>query len=136
VAPYDLQTLHSLRKRGQCPKLPVFVTDCWDWHQKLLDLGALCIRLRNPQDLDHDWSALRGLHCMLLCNDHSMRCQRYEALAWKLLDAKPSQLEAFYPDVQYGRVGPSHTTLVVGVQEPIDKIMRRDSLLWGLLRFG
>lgn len=136
ATPNDLQTLHGLRRRGQCPQLPVFVTDCWDWQQTLLDLGALCIRVRNHQDVNHDWSALRGLHCLLLCNDHSSRCQRYEAICWKLLEAGPAQLEAFYPDVQHGRTGPCYTSLVYGQQEPIDKIMRRDTMLWRLLRYG
>lgn len=136
VVPYDLQTLHTLRKRGQCPTLPVFVTDRWDWHRKLTDFGGLCVRLRNSADHNHDWSALRGLHCMLLCNGHSMQCQHYEALSWKLLEGKPNQFEVFYEDMQYGRPGPSYTSLILGVQEPIEKIMQRDSMLWRLLRYG
>lgn len=136
MAPYELTTLHNLRRRGQCPKLPVFVTDVWDWRERLQDIGCLAIRVRNPADHEHDWSALRGMHCILLCNGHSMRCQHYEPLAWKLLEAKPSQLEAFYGDVQYGRSEPCYTSLIVGEQEPIDKIIQRDALLCRLLRHG
>ena len=68
MVPFDLITLHNLRRRGQCPKLPVFVTDRWDWQQKLADLGSLCIRLKSASDHEHDWSAIAGLHCILLCH--------------------------------------------------------------------
>lgn len=135
-APYDLQTLHRLRSRAQCPALPVFVTDRWDWQQKLVELGSLCIRVQSPSDHKHNWSALRGLHCMLLCDAEggSERSRRYEQLSWSLLEGMPSQFEVFYRDVQYGRGGPSYTSLVLGVQEPIEKIMRRDALLYRLLK--
>lgn len=135
MAPYELQTLHGLRKRGQCPKLPVFVTDRWDWSRKLADFGGLCVRLQSPSDLDHDWSALAGLHCMLLCHGELMRMgSRYEALSWKLLEARPSQFELFFQEKVYGRSEPCFSTLVIGVQEPIDKIIQRDALLYRLLR--
>jgi hypothetical protein len=135
VVPYDLQTLHNLRKRGQCPTLPVFVTDRWDWQKKLADLGSLCIRL-HVDDCKQDWTAIRGLHCILLCFGGSSRAQRYERLSWALLEGRPSQFEAFYEDVQYGRTGPCYTSLILGVQEPIEKIMQRDCLLWRLLRLN
>lgn len=134
-APYDLLTLHRLRSRGQAPKLPVFVTDSWDWQQRLLDLGALCIRVRTPQDCEHDWSALRGLHCILLHRYLTWAVQYktggYGQLGQALLAAGPAQLETFHAEEIF------HTglfsRLVVGTQEPLKKLERRDELLWRLL---
>lgn len=126
-APYDLVQLHALRRRSQCPKLPVFVTDCWEWQQKLADLGALCIRVRHSGDFEHDWSALRGMHCILL-----LRTGSYAPLGMALLEAGPSQLETFHPGEL--QPGPLLSRLVVGTPEPIEKLQQRDALLERLLR--
>lgn len=124
--PYDLAELHRLRRKGQCPKLPIFVTTRWDWQQKLIELGALCIRVRNISDSEQDWSALRGLHCILLCDRGD-----YAALGQALLAASPYQLETFH----YGlRNTHRLSVLVCGQQEPIEKIQQRDAMLERLLR--
>ena len=137
MVPYDLQTLHNLRKRGQCPTLPVFVTERRDWQRRLTDLGSLCIRVETPDDTEHDWRALSGLHCILLTfGDILTMGSRYEELQWKILKANPSQFEVFFQDLVYGREAPSFSTVVVGIQEPILKIFQRDKLLWRLLRTG
>lgn len=124
--PHDLAELHRLRRRGQCPKLPVFVTTRWDWQQKLLDLGSLCIRVRNPADCEHDWSALRGLHCILVQDRGD-----FAALGQALLGARPYQLETFHVGVRNCQ---RLSVLVCGQAEPIDKLQQRDALLERLLR--
>ncbi len=127
--PYDLRQLHELRRRGQCPKLAVFVTDSWDWHQRLADIGVLCIRVQRPQDCEHDWSAIRGLDCVLLYR----RFGDFSGLGQALLAAGPSRLETFHVDEP--QTGPLYSRLVVGKPMPYLAAFRRDTLLNRLLRY-
>lgn len=88
--PFELEALRILRRRGQCPTMTVFVTDCWAWADKLEDLGCLAIRVRNPQDAEHDWSPLSGLSVILL-----QRRGNYAALGQAILAAGPADLETY-----------------------------------------
>jgi hypothetical protein len=128
-APYDLRELHALRRRGQCPALPVFITDNWDLQRKLVDFGALCIRVRNHTDIAYDWTAIRGLHCILLCREGE-----YTDLGIALLEAGPSTLETFHREPQRRGNWYCYSRLVVGPEEPIQQIVRRDTLLFRFLR--
>lgn len=125
--PFDLRQLHDLRRRGQCPKLTVFVSDCWDWQQKLAELGALCIRVQGPQDCEHDWSAVRGLDCVLL-----YRRGDFTGLGLALLAASPSRFETFHVDQP--QPGALYSRLVLGQPMAYPDAFRRDTLLNRLLR--
>ena len=128
-APYDLAVLHALRKRGQCPHLPVFVTDSWDWQRRLQDFGCLAIRVQNPSDSEHDWRAVGGLHCMLL-----ERMGNYAALGQALLAAAPAVLETFDPK-RCGTILLPSRTVLGAIPSHADRC-RRDHLLGRLLRHG
>lgn len=134
--PYDLERLHALRRRGQCPQMPVFVTDSWKWAQRIPDCGALCIRVQSPSDHRHDWSALVGLHCILV----EWR-GNYAELGQALLSASPSILETFHDSPQlrsgwwcYSRLVWMDRNMDLGEKQPGSLLMRRDALFYRFLR--
>lgn len=90
MTPRELSLLAALRRRGQCPTMTVFVTECWRWAEALEDLGCLAIRVRNCDDWEHDWAPLAGLSVILL-----QRAGDYAALGQAILAAKPADLETF-----------------------------------------
>jgi hypothetical protein len=137
--PYDLRVLHTLRSRGQLPQLSIFVTDKYQWQQMLLDFGALCIRVQGVADTEHDWSAIRGLNCMLVCRGlgfhDAWHRGGYAKLGHALLAAEPAQLETFHPEEDW-QPGPCMSRVVVGTQLPLMKLQERDAMLYRLLRYG
>jgi hypothetical protein len=114
--PFELDILRALRRRGQCPTMTVFVTECWRWADQLQDLGCLVIRVRNCDDWQHDWSPLTGLSVILL-----QRAGDYAALGQQILAANPADLETFTL-----RNGATH---VCGTKLPWRQQFRRDELL-------
>lgn len=129
ATPSELLLLHQLRRRGQCPQLPVFVVKRWEWHQRLLDFGCLAIRVRSESDHNHDWSAVRGLTCILVRDG-----QPYADIGSALLAASPSRLETFDPTPPGSCALPS--SVVIGREMPYADKCRRDRLLERLLRYG
>lgn len=127
--PSELSLLGQLRRRSQCPQLPVFVTKRWEWHERLLEFGCLSIRVRDASDCEYDWSPLGGLFCILVRDGGP-----YSDLGAKLIAAKPSRLETFDPMPPGSYLLPSR--VVIGDELPHAQKCRRDRLLERLLRYG
>lgn len=115
MIPRELSLLAELRRRGQCPTMTVFVTDNWQWADKLEDLGCLAIRVR-VADFNHDWSPLCGLEVILL-----VRFGDIAPLGQAILAANPAKFETF--TLREG------AQLVCGSRLPHRARWRRDELL-------
>ncbi len=127
--PSELALLGKLRRRSQCPQLPVFVVKRWEWHQRLLNFGCLSIRVRDSSDCDHDWSPIGGLACILVRDG-----MPYTDLGAALIAANPATLETFDPTPLGSYCLPSR--VVIGREMPHAQKCKRDRLLERLLRYG
>lgn len=94
MTPRELIVLADLRRQRKAPQLAVFVTDHWPWAQKLTeDIGALCIRVRDGNDWDHDWTPLAGLWAVLSLRRGTDA--QYADFGMKLLGGHPWRLSVY-----------------------------------------
>jgi hypothetical protein len=82
-----LSDLGHLRRRGQSPALPVFVTDIGSLAQNLREIGAMVV-WATPDSKNWDWRPVAGLEVVLALGF------TYRELAAKVKEANPRRLLA------------------------------------------
>jgi hypothetical protein len=82
-----LSDLGHLRRRGQSPALPVFVTDIGSLAHNLREIGAMVV-WATPDSKNWDWRPVAGLEVILALGF------TYRELAERVRDANPRRLLA------------------------------------------
>lgn len=85
--PFNLDRLRTLRRSGQSPSLPVFVTSNWVFFANMERCGAMAIRVR-PEDCEHDWEPVAGLDVVLGIPDR----EEWTPLMKAVRDSNPRRL--------------------------------------------
>lgn len=91
--PFDLRQLRTLRRNGQSPSLPVFLTNNWQFQSNLQQCGAMVIRV-NPGDSSEDWEAIAGLEVILALPD----LRPWTPLMQAVRDSRPRRLQVIADD--------------------------------------